>query len=105
MMQNPDKNPRRPSNSEQNPQNKPPRSRWVTLGWWALMIALLAWNVWNFRPNTQPVANIPYSTLLNQVQSGNVANVQIQGDRITGKFTHAIPWPEPALPAPDSNET
>lgn len=67
------------------------------------MIALLAWNVWNFRPSNQPVANIPYSTLLNEVQAGNVATVQIQGDQITGKFTHAIPWPEPSIPTPDSS--
>ncbi len=95
--QKPDNNPRQ---GGQPPQNKPPQSRWITIGWWVLMILLLAWNVWNFRPNNQPVANIPYSTLLNQVAAGNVQSVQIQGDQITGKFIQPIPSPEPSIPTP-----
>ncbi len=63
------------------------------------MLALLAWNIWTFRPNTTSVAEIPYSVFVDEVRSGNVQSVQIQGDRITGKFVHPIQWP-PTNPAP-----
>ncbi len=79
-----------------NPNKQPRRSLLSTLGWWILMLALLAWNIWTFRPNTQSVAEIPYSVFVGQVRSGNVQSVQIQGDRITGKFLHPIQWPPPA---------
>ncbi len=83
-----------------NPEKKPQRSLLSSLGWWVIMLALLAWNVWTFRPNAQPVVNIPYSLLTSQVRAGNVQSVQIQGDQITGKFAHPIQWPAPPAGTP-----
>ena len=73
--------------------------------WWVLMLALLAWNVWTFRPTGSAPVNLPYSTFLDQVRSGNVTNVEIAGDQITGQFAQPIAWPTPAAsatPAPDA---
>ncbi len=92
----------KPQNAPKNPQQKPKRSLLSNLFWWILMLVLLAWNFWAYRPTTQAVANIYYSTLLDQVRAGNVSSVQIQGNAITGKFVQAIPWP-PATPGATPN--
>jgi cell division protease FtsH len=78
---------------------KPRIPRWV---WWVTLLVLMAWNVWLFRPKNQPEASIPYSTFVEQVRAGNVANVHISGDEITGKFVTAVAWPQPT---PDSQPT
>jgi len=71
--------------------------RWV---WWVALLALVAWNIWLFRPVSQPEATVPYSVFLEQVRAGNVTSVHISGDEITGKFAAAIPWPQPT-PGPE----
>ena len=71
---------------------KPRISRWM---WWVAMLVLMAWNIWLFRPQSQPEANVPYSTFLEQVRAGNVTSIHISGDEITGKLVTAIPWPQP----------
>jgi cell division protease FtsH len=70
---------------------KPRIPRWV---WWVTLLALIVWNVWLFRPQSQPEASIPYSIFLEQVRAGNVSSVSISGDAITGKLASAIPWPQ-----------
>jgi cell division protease FtsH len=75
---------------------KPQIPRWA---WWLALLALVAWNIWLFRPQSQPEANVPYSTFLEQIRAGNVTSVHISGDEITGKFAAAIPWPQPT-PSP-----
>ncbi len=90
------------SPKRQNSPQQPQQSRFSNLIWWIIMLVLLAWNFWAFRPNTQTVASIHYSTLLDQIRAGNVQSVQIQGNQITGQFAKAIPWPEPT-PAPSPN--
>jgi cell division protease FtsH len=70
---------------------KPKIPRWV---WWVTLLALIVWNVWLFRPKSQPEASIPYSIFLEQVRAGNVSSVSISGDAITGKLTTAIAWPQ-----------
>ena len=85
---------------EPEPQlpEKPRIPRWM---WWVALLVLIAWNLWLFRPQSQPEANLPYSTFLEQVRAGNVSNVLISGDEITGKFVEAVPWPQPtASPEP-----
>jgi cell division protease FtsH len=78
---------------------KPQIPRWV---WWVLMLVLFAWNVWLFRPQSQPEVNVPYSTFLEEVRAGNVTSVHISGDEITGKFEKAVAWP---LPTPSLEPT
>lgn len=41
------------------------------------------------------IANIPYSTFLQQVGSDNVTNVHITGDTITGTVAKPLVWPPP----------
>jgi cell division protease FtsH len=83
----------------ENPE-KPQIPRWV---WWVTLLVLMAWNIWLFRPQSQPKANIPYSTFLRQVRAANVSSVHISGDEITGKFVKAVPWPQPT-PSPEPTE-
>ncbi|MGD8902764.1 MAG: ATP-dependent zinc metalloprotease FtsH [Anaerolineae bacterium] len=71
--------------------------RWA---WWVAFLALIVWNIWLFRPQSQPEASIPYSIFLEQVRGGNVTSVNISGDQITGKFTAAVSWPQ-STPSPE----
>jgi cell division protease FtsH len=64
--------------------------------WWVLLLAVAAWNIWLFRPKSQPAAAIPYTTFVAQVRADNVASVDIKGGAITGKFVKPITWPQPA---------
>ena len=73
---------------------KPQIPRWA---WWVAFLALIVWNIWLFRPQSQPEASIPYSIFLEQVRAGNVASVNISGDQITGKFATAVSWPQSTL--------
>jgi cell division protease FtsH len=79
-------------NPEAQIPEKPRIPRWV---WWVAFLALAAWNIWLFRPTSQPQADIPYSTFIEQVRIGNVASVHVSGDEITGKFVTALAWPQP----------
>jgi len=78
------------------PESESPKQRslprWV---WWVALLALMAWNLWSFLPQSQPEADVPYSTFVEQVRSGNVRSVQISGAEITGKFATAVVWPQP----------
>jgi cell division protease FtsH len=69
--------------------------------WWVALLALMAWNLWLFLPQSQPEAKVPYSTFVEQVRAGNVTSVQISGDEITGKFATAVAWPQPT-PSPQA---
>jgi cell division protease FtsH len=81
------------------PETQKPRiPRWV---WWVALLALVVWNIWLFRPKSQPQASLPYSIFLEQVRSGNVSSVSISGDAITGNLKTAIPWPQ-STPTPQA---
>jgi cell division protease FtsH len=58
------------------------------------MLGLVAWNLFFFLPASQPEADVPYSTFLDQVRAGNVTMVHVSGGTITGTFAKAIPWPQ-----------
>ncbi len=89
----PQSQPQRQQQSPQQPQGQqqPPRSplrNWIN---WALLAALVIWNIILFLPQGQASSiEIPYSTFLAQVQSGNVQQVSIQGADISGTFVQAI---------------
>ncbi len=70
--------------------------------WWVVLLVLAAWNIWLFRPQSQPEANVPYSTFVEQVRAGNVSSVHISGDEIRGIFVTAVAWPQPT---PNSQPT
>ena len=76
---------------ESQTPEKPRIPRWL---WWVALLVLIAWNLWLFRPQSQPEANVPYSTFLGQVRAGNVSSVHLSGKEITGEFVKAIPWPQ-----------
>lgn len=87
-----------------------PRSSWI---WWAIFLALTAWNIYLFFPKGQPQVNLAYSAFLSQVGAGNVSHVQIVGDQITGSFikpytpppTPPTPGALPSTPAPNQSYT
>ena len=66
-------------------------SRW----WWLLFAVILVWNLWMLMPRGSNQAQLPYSDFVQQVQSGNVASVDINGSQITGKFVQPINWSDP----------
>ena len=86
------------NNASQPPQHEPKISAWV---WWTLLIILLIWNIFVFWPmlGNEPIsAEVPYSLFVQQVQDGNVAKVEIEGDQIRGTFKKPVDW-TPEQPA------
>src|SRR5262245_1092951 len=63
------------------------------LTWLVLLGGLLAWNLFVLRHQTEEEVELPYSIFVAQVRDGNVTQVQIVGDRITGSFAKAVQWP------------
>jgi cell division protease FtsH len=76
------------------PAQKKQTTHWI---WWILAIILLIWNIWLFLPKSSPEINIPYSQFISQVNAGNIANIQVSGSEITGKFVNPFPGPQPTL--------
>ena len=66
---------------------------------WLILAALFAWNIWAFMPRHSPEVTLPYSVFVAQVAGGNVSEVRIVGDAISGNLVHAIQWPAPAANA------
>jgi len=64
---------------------------WV---WWVVLVFLIAWNVGLFKLGQPSEVDIPYSTFVAQVQAGNVKQVQIVGNEISGTFAQGISMPE-----------
>jgi cell division protease FtsH len=79
-------------------QLQKPRFRipWV---WVLLFVAIVIWNLVTLFSSGPQQATIPYSTFLNQVRAGNVVQVRIAGDQITGKLSQPITWPQ-STPGP-----
>jgi cell division protease FtsH len=78
--------------------NQPPAKPSIPWVWWVIAGGLLIWNVIALLPKNKPQLEIPYSTFLNQVNSGNVASVQISGSSINGKFVNSVPEVLPTVP-------
>jgi len=75
------------------PQIPPPR---ISPFWWILLIALMIWNVITYLDVSTPAVEIPYSTFIEQVKAGNISQVTITGNEITGTFVKSLLWP-PAM--------
>jgi cell division protease FtsH len=82
----------KPPGSKPGPGNQVPNNLWF---WWAIFAALMVWNVMALWPRGPESAQIPYSTFLTQVRGGNVTQVHIVGDRLTGSFKEPVLWPPP----------
>ena len=65
---------------------------------WLVLFLLLLWNLWSLLPKQAIDVTLPYTAFTAQVNDGNVANVRIAGDAITGTFVHPITWPLPTQP-------
>jgi len=78
------------SQSPNDHKSQMPKISWI---WWVVMLALIAWNIWVFRPKSQPNAQIPYSAFLAQIKSSNVNDVTISGSSINGTFVKPVLWP------------
>ncbi|HEY2106271.1 MAG TPA: ATP-dependent metallopeptidase FtsH/Yme1/Tma family protein, partial [Candidatus Binataceae bacterium] len=86
---------------KKQPGNQPANNIWF---WWLILVALAVWNVIALWPRGPELAAIPYSTFLEQIRAGNVSQVHIIGDRITGAFVKPLLWPKPRQPAPSKAE-
>ena len=62
--------------------------------WWIILIGLMVWNVAHLWPKPVPEISVPYTVFLDQIRAGNVAQVQILGDKITGSFVKPLAWPQ-----------
>ncbi len=69
-----------------------------------ILIFLAVWNLWAFLPRQPGAVTLPYSDFVDQLKGGNVTEVHIAGETISGVFAHALLWPQPAstarVPAP-----
>jgi len=64
---------------------------------WLVLFLLLLSNL-SIVP-LQPIeVTLPYTAFIAQVNDGNVSNVRLAGDAITGAFVHPITWPPPTSP-------
>jgi cell division protease FtsH len=53
-----------------------------------MLAVLLAWNSWLFLPRQSAAVELPYSEFLAQVAAGNVVQVRIVGETISGGLAH-----------------
>jgi cell division protease FtsH len=74
-------------------QSQVPRPRISPL-WWILLVGLMIWNIVTLFRSAPTQAEIPYSTFIDQVQSGNISTVTITGNEITGSFVTSLTWPQ-----------
>jgi cell division protease FtsH len=86
-----------PSGPPGGPQQPAPAPSRPLLIWWFILTALLVWNLSVFWDKTtaEQAVEIPYTTFLAQVRAGNVEEISLQGENITGKLARAIVWPPP----------
>jgi cell division protease FtsH len=86
-MQSPD------SQKPPDQQPKIPQAR-ISLFWWIVLIGLMIWNAITYFKSAPVEVEIPYSTFIDQVKTGNISTVKITGDEITGVFKNSITWPQ-----------
>jgi len=79
-----------PSNPSPDQPTPPERPR-ISPIWWIILIGLFIWNIYSLMPQTQQEIAIPYTAFIEQVKSGNVKDVQIDGAQISGNFASGLP--------------
>jgi cell division protease FtsH len=90
LKDNPDKQSNRQRSGKdggQN-QNRPSFPLWIL---WVLLITLFAYTAYvYFWPTGDPRISISYSQMLEQVEAGNIAEVTIESEDVTGTFTQEM---------------
>ncbi len=81
-------------NMQPQEQQKQKRPSPISIFWWFVLAGLLIWNVITYLRAAPAQVRIPYTTFIEQVQSGNVTSVLIQGNQISGSFAAPIVWPQ-----------
>ncbi len=72
-------------------QPTPPERPRISPFWWILLFALFIWNIMTLFPKSQQEITIPYTAFIEQVKSGTVKDVKIEGDQISGDFKTGLP--------------
>jgi hypothetical protein len=72
-----------PKQKQPDGQPQKPRSP-INWFWWIVLISLMLWNVITYFKAAPAQVEIPYSTFIDQVQTGNISSVTITGNVITG---------------------
>ena len=93
--------PKEPESSTNNSPATPPTNSAVTIMQWALFVIFLFWTLSSFWPSGDQSVALPYSAFLEQVQAGNVTQVNITGSDIDGDLAKSIVWP-PATATPQA---
>lgn len=89
--------PKNDSNNKEQNQGGPFSPRWLpNIRIVVLLLGIfMLWNLLSFRPE-QPTVNLSYSDFLEQVRGGNVTQVEIVDQQISGDFEEAIQPPADA---------
>jgi cell division protease FtsH len=88
-----------------NINTDPPKKPKLSIFWWLIFLALIIWNVWTVFPSQEPVVELPYSAFINQIDQGNVAEVTINAEQITGNLKNPILWPQETPNSQDAQAT
>ena len=69
-------------------KQQPPGRDWSSalrqVAWFVFLILLFSW--WTTTPRQPPVQDVPYSEFKELVRLGKVAEVTLEGDRLTGTY-------------------
>lgn len=77
----------RPRTPKENGQQKPPTIGWVI---WAMLIGMVIFGTFIMFPSGTDSAEITYSALQREVQSGNVEQIELTGLEATGTFVDEV---------------
>jgi cell division protease FtsH len=73
--------------SDANEQQRPPAIGWVI---WAVIVGMLVFGLWMMYPSDTDSAEISYTHLKQQVEAGNVEQIEITGLEATGTFESSV---------------
>jgi cell division protease FtsH len=81
------------------PKNQPPQFRvppWVWPAFWIIILLWFFWRVPEMVDNAvnNPPIDVPYSLFYDQVTAGNVQEVTIEAQDVTGVFIKDVEWPK-----------
>jgi len=85
-----------PEAARGEPNNNPPRQRWVIPRWVWLMLALALLLNWFLAPllaAPEEIRVVPYSLFKTQARAGNVSEITTSGAVINGAFKQNVPFP------------